>query len=356
MPLIKSSGDFVRGFVPPDYVVDGIFQRRFCYSITGKTGSGKTAVGLLLMAHMIVGRPLAGREVTKGTVLYLAGENPTDVQMRWLGLTQQMGIDPAAADVHFIDGVVPLSQKVEEIKKEVTNSKLELTAVFVDTCAAFFEGDDDNNNVQMGDYARLLRSLTELPGGPAVFVLCHPTKRAGDDDLIPKGGGAFLNEVDGNVGVRKDETLVAIAVQGKFRGPEFAPMHFELASVLHPLLRDSRGRSLPTVIARALDGAALAARDVASERDEDVLLRTIDKHPRKGYREVAKVMACSESRVYRLGKKLETQKLIKAERNGWLLTGAGERALNAMESTASPLKHPPFPPPPCPVPTQVKQQ
>jgi hypothetical protein len=29
--LIQSSADFIRGFVPPDYLIDGVLQRRFCY-------------------------------------------------------------------------------------------------------------------------------------------------------------------------------------------------------------------------------------------------------------------------------------------------------------------------------------
>ena len=49
--LIKSSAEFVADFTPPDYVLDGILQRRFCYSLTGRTGAGKTAILLLLSAH-----------------------------------------------------------------------------------------------------------------------------------------------------------------------------------------------------------------------------------------------------------------------------------------------------------------
>src|SRR5215470_3945640 len=48
--LIKSSAEFVAGFVPPDYVVVGLLQRRFLYSNTGQTGAGKTAVTLRLAA------------------------------------------------------------------------------------------------------------------------------------------------------------------------------------------------------------------------------------------------------------------------------------------------------------------
>ena len=38
-------------------------------------------------------------------------------------------------------------------------------AVMVDTSAAFFEGDAENDNVQAGDHGRMLRRLTHLPGG-----------------------------------------------------------------------------------------------------------------------------------------------------------------------------------------------
>lgn len=333
--LIKTSRQFLSGFTPPDYLVDGIFQRRFVYSITGRTGSGKTAIGMLVAAHVDTGRPLAGRDVEKGAVVYFAGENPTDVQMRWLGQMQEMGINPDATNVHFIEGVVPLSQVSDSISAEITKKGLQPALVVVDTCAAYFEGDDDNNNVQMGGYARLLRDLTKLPGGPAVLILAHPTKRASDDDLIPKGGGAFLNEVDGNVGARRDGELVAIEVQGKFRGPEFNPIYFEVKKVLHPAIKDTRNRLLPTVIAKALDEKAMEARETAGDRDLDGLLRIIDVHKHKSQRELARVVGWSLSKVHRLGKKLEGQKLIKSERNGWALTGTGERALNALDSSVS---------------------
>ncbi len=50
--LIRSSAEFVAGFVPPEYVLDGILQRRFSYSLTGRTSAGKTAIMLLLSAHV----------------------------------------------------------------------------------------------------------------------------------------------------------------------------------------------------------------------------------------------------------------------------------------------------------------
>src|SRR6478735_9199677 len=71
--LILSSAGFVQGFVPPDYVIFGLLQRRFLYSITGKTGAGKTAILLLIAAHVAEGKKIVDRDVEKGRVVYLAG-------------------------------------------------------------------------------------------------------------------------------------------------------------------------------------------------------------------------------------------------------------------------------------------
>jgi hypothetical protein len=67
---IASSAEFIANFVPPDYLLDGILQRRFVYSLTGRTGSGKSAVTLMFSA--LVGGSdglLDERELAGGRVL-----------------------------------------------------------------------------------------------------------------------------------------------------------------------------------------------------------------------------------------------------------------------------------------------
>jgi RecA-family ATPase len=93
-PRIISSKDFVAGFIPPDYVVDGLLQEGFFYSLTGQTGAGKTAITLRLAASVAMGALFAGRETKKRRVLYLAAENPIDVRMRWIALAQHMRASP----------------------------------------------------------------------------------------------------------------------------------------------------------------------------------------------------------------------------------------------------------------------
>ena len=61
--------------------------------------------------------------------------------------------------------------------------------VLIDTSAAYYEGDEENANVQAGNHARLMRQLVNLPGEPCVLVMCHPVKNATQDNLLPRGGG-----------------------------------------------------------------------------------------------------------------------------------------------------------------------
>src|SRR5262249_41483844 len=103
--LAQSSAEFVAGFTPPDYLIEGLLQRRFLYSLTAATGSGKTAIALLLAALVCQGGKLAELEVGKGRVLYFAGENPDDVRMRWFAVTQQFGLTPDDMDAYFVPGV-----------------------------------------------------------------------------------------------------------------------------------------------------------------------------------------------------------------------------------------------------------
>ena len=77
---IKSSQQFVAGFVPPDYTVDGLMQEGFLYSLTGATGASKTAITLRLAASVALGASFADRNTKKKPVLYLAAENPDDVE------------------------------------------------------------------------------------------------------------------------------------------------------------------------------------------------------------------------------------------------------------------------------------
>lgn len=243
-----SSAAFVEGFQPPDYAIQGVAQKGFIYSLTASTGTGKTAIALLLALLTAKGEELAGLEVARGRVVYLAGENPDDVAMRWVGICHERGLDPADLDVHFIKERFSIPDTIESIREQV-EALGGASLIIVDTSAAYFTGDDENGNTALGGHARDLRALTTLPGRPCVIVPCHPTKNAAADNLLPRGGGAFVAEMDGNLTLSKTGEAVRLHWQGKHRGPDFTPILFKLQTVNAPQLVDSKGRPVPTVMA-----------------------------------------------------------------------------------------------------------
>jgi RecA-family ATPase len=226
--LVRTLLDFLADFEPPDYLVDGLLQRHFLYSLTGATGSGKTAIATLLAC--LVGHPQGGQKfgphaVEKGRVVYIAAENKTDVQMRFIALCAKLQVDADKLDILVIDNITDLAKQYPAIEAEIRAfGPVDLT--IVDTAPALFPGDDENSNVQAGRYTRDIRELTELPGRPCVLALYHPIKRpTSADDLIPRGGGATIAEVDGNLSLwALNERVSELHWRGKFRGPGFEPI------------------------------------------------------------------------------------------------------------------------------------
>jgi hypothetical protein len=332
-PLLQSSAQFIAGFTPPDYVVSGVLQRSFLYAMTGKTGAGKTAILLLLAAHVAEGRPIGDHDIEKGPVLYFAGENPGDACARWIAMSQQIDFDAEAIEVFFIPGVFKISAMHDRIRNEVAAIG-GVSLVVVDTSAAFFEGNDENDNKEHGDHARRLRTLTTLPGRPCVITACHPVKNATDENLQPRGGGAFLAEIDGNLTACTTAGGVEVSTQGKFRGPDFPQMHFQLRTVTHERLKDSKGRLIPTVVAAPLsEQAREEIAKVTRSKEDQLLVALLDPTNCKASKvELARLLGWTMSNgdpyrvlVGRSLRALQNAKLLTLKRGVITLTKEGKK-------------------------------
>jgi len=337
--LLKSQQEFLAGFVPPDYLVDGVLQRRFIYSLTARTGDGKTAVALLLSRSVAcIGSAWFGSHaVERGKVVYLVGENPDDVRCRIIGANAHRRDDPNRDRIHFIPGVFDIVAMRELLAAEA--QQLDgVDLIIVDTSAAYFLQQDENSNPQMGTHARMLRSLTMLPGGPCVVTLCHPHKWANQpSELLPRGGGAYLAEMDGNLTLWKhDDNLVTLRPDAnKFRGPGFEPITFRLEKITTPELVDRKERQLPTVQAVAISEREEEQQAAEAEHDEDQLLDELNRNSNRSVAKLAR--ACNwffvngepyKSKAQRVLDRLEKAKLVKKVRGRhWCLTPEGKKAL-----------------------------
>jgi hypothetical protein len=82
--VFKSAAKFCSEYVPLSYTVEPIIRSASLYTLTAKTGAGKTAFNVVAALAVATGRQdVLNREVVKGRVAYLACENPDDIRMRF---------------------------------------------------------------------------------------------------------------------------------------------------------------------------------------------------------------------------------------------------------------------------------
>jgi hypothetical protein len=259
--------------------------------------------------------------------------------MRWIKTLNDAGLDPDDVPVFWRAGSLALSK--DELRRRIeaeTAAHGPFALVVIDTSAAFFEGDDENNNAQMGAHARTLRSyINSISGGPTILVTCHPVKNPNQDSLLPRGGGSFLAEIDGNFVLTKkaDSRIIELHWQGKFRGPDFAPISFTLKPGTTQGLVDSKGRPITTVTAQPIAQSDVDEADAAARHRQDLMLAAVARNAAASITEFARELGWAyangepnKSLANRTLKNLEGLKLIKRSGNLWLLTRAGKSQVN----------------------------
>ena len=202
--------------------------------------------------------------------------------------------------------------------------------ILADTLAAWFDGKDINDNVQAGDFIRRVRPLTALPGNPSVVVAAHPTKGAGEDQLVPYGGGAILNEVDGNLSLwRKPDTgSVHLHWQGKLRGLEFKPRPFRFEIVGSPDILDAKGRQVQLPVIRPLSEADDEASRQTESNLDAALLRALRDNPSGSQADwAASIGLKHRGSVNKRLQRLKSERLAVAVLGQWTITAQGKKAI-----------------------------
>jgi hypothetical protein len=346
--IVQTLSEFLEDFTPPDYLIDGLLQKHFLYSLTGATGSGKTALTLLiasLVARRGPGRKLGSHEVNHGRVVYIAKENPIDIKMRLIAMRAKRKLDIDPTDFLLIGDIQALDKDIARIKRDVERFG-PVDLVVVDTSPSLFLGDDENKNPQMLAHAKLLRRLCdELPGEPTVIANCHPTKvLSGPESLLPRGGGAFLNEMDGNLSLwGHGDRLADLHWAGKFRGPDFDKIKIKLTTVTTTGLVDRKDRLIPTVMAEIITEAEAEATEQAAEFQEDRLLVAMSKRPRSSMIDLARecgwfvsgdLQKPNKSLVNRVIGRLKRDKLVTKDGRDYVLTKPGKSAAKKASGSA----------------------
>lgn len=330
---VQRADAFTAGFVAPEYIIDGVVQRGRLYTLTAPTGSGKTAVMLYASVAISTGMKFGSKEVEKGDVLFLAGENPDDVRARVIATLKFYGIDAASCNLHFVAGTFSIRKDMQRLREEAERLP-NLIMVVIDTFAAYFDGEDENSNAQALDFARVARQLTTFKSKPAVIMPAHPVKGATKGNLAPKGGSSLVNEVDGNLTLWNEGGLLKLHWQVKFRGADFEPLEFELETKTYDELKDAKGRQMPTILAKPVIDERKIQIMRRNLSDEDLLLINIEKHPDRSVADRCEDLLMvndkgvpKKSSLQGVLMRLKEQKLIKRFRTRWELTKDGKKAV-----------------------------
>lgn len=318
--------EFLAGFKPHRDIIKGLIRGEFVYALTAPTNGGKTAVFVYIALSVCLGMRCAGHETRPGRVLMLVGENPYDVKPRILAACAKAGLEPGdLADRLYIMpqafSMVDTYHRVRELAEQVG----EFSLVLVDTSAAYYGGTSEDDNVEAKQHALALRALTGIPGNPAVIVACHPTKHATREQLEPRGGSSFLNEIDGNLVCFNQDSLVTLHWQRKLRQPAFDPINFRLEMLRLEGVHYEDGSEFFTVVAVPVDETEADAMERRSEEEENRVLYEMHRNPNGGIRAWADGAGMSRWKVEQALRGLAEAKLIRKHRRQWVLTAAGEQ-------------------------------
>ena len=269
----KTAKKFCDEYTPLSYAVEPFVRSSSLYTLTAKTGSGKTALLIITALAVATGRSdILGREVTRGRVAYIAAENPDDLRMRIKVAADLFKIDLAELG----DNLVILDKRVKPEELEATLRELSkertFTLVMIDTLAAFFDGNDLNDNVQGGEF--ITESLSEYSAlmvlkqkyGDAKmhrflkyeldrYLLGRGSEQKTERPLVRADGAAYVHYQKGALALYAlqdaigepaiNDALAAFVTRWRFAGPPYARSVDLLAefrrvtpAAQHPLIVD----------------------------------------------------------------------------------------------------------------------
>ncbi len=277
---VTDAATFMRSYVPISYTFDGMLPSGYLYGLTGRRGDGKTALAIAGTLAVVTGdETILGCKVQQGRAAYIVMENPVDFKMK-LAVNcylHNLSYDDVAPLIAIIDDGESPEAIIEGLRLDAKkNGPFQL--VNYDTFQAGFamSGHGDfNDNAEVLKFLRRLRPFTELPGQPSTLVLMHPTKNAGEDDLVPYGGGAIINELDGNLTVWSAAPYRIKFWRNKVRGPEFEPRHFQIDKVSCPDIIDIDGRQILLPALLATTELDVEERAIAESENDIALLRAL---------------------------------------------------------------------------------
>lgn len=231
-------------------VVTGFAAEGEVIAIVGPPGTGKSALGVLLASCVASGATFLGRQVKRGSVVYIAAERRIESERRLLasGSIEQPIYVSGARPV--LANPVDVAELISSMQAIASDVEFPIRLVIFDTAAKCFLGLDENSARDIGLAVEGLARIGEA--FPRAFLcLLHHTDKAGHG---MRGSSALLGSVDLEVTIKSGSAVARLEVTKANAVPEGQSLPFRLVSI-----RAADGQEV--ISARASEVEAAAANE-----------------------------------------------------------------------------------------------
>ena len=254
---------------PQPFLLEGLLGPQDVAAMVGQPGSGKSLLAPFIGYHIAVGRPVFGREVVQGPVLYIPAENERGLMDRVNALYQEFGPCEDFITVAEVGDVRRSAKRLLALVKETRPA-----LVVLDTFAAGFPGLKENEADQMGAAIAVLRRVQAA--GPAVLVAAHGTK-AGGNTL--RGSGVADGALDVSLFIERRGAKDRHVYATKNRNGPDGDTGIRFSVGTRVIGTDSRGEELHRPICEPIEAEAESPN---LTRNENRALALIDSLGRDG--------------------------------------------------------------------------
>lgn len=324
--LILTTRSVSKNLAPRESVIQGLLERRSITLATGDSNSGKTTILQYQSLCVATGRSFGEHTTTKAKVLWVAGEDAYNAQIRYLGLMQKLGlVHDDLEETLFI-----LPQRIEVMRPDSLSTLHEaiastlpkhedIGAIYLDSKSMVWGGEDENSNDEAARFIQILHDDFAQRYGAAVVVTHHLTKFKEKAQQTARGAGALINNADQEWRFDKNGNDRIVAMEhGKLRMAPWAAKNFFIevyelkldAETEH--LRDNFGAAPKISIPQLVNAAGVSVANLSRSLEEAIVLTVLQlnavKKRKGGYN-----MAAVADAVLRHPASTEIRKAIEEE-------------------------------------------
>ena len=237
-----------------DWTVRDIIERNAFGMIFGAPGVGKSFVAIDLAASIATGQDWHGRSVSKGAVVYIAGEGYQGITRRFRAWAMRRGVPLDSAPVHISRNAIAMgdTNALYDAIREIDKMPQRPQFIVVDTVARAMVGLDENSATDMGAFVAACDKLRT--GYDATLIAVHHSGHA--EKQRARGSSALRAAIDCEILVAPQTDGIRLTCTKAKDAEPFAPIHFALETVT--IGTDEGGDSISS--------AVLALRDTPSPK------------------------------------------------------------------------------------------